>query len=105
MDFIRYWGYDIQGAIYQEIVRQNTGEKLPFHIICASKEEHIDIGWIHVTDNYLAEALNCVEQNMPRVLRVKNGMSEPDRCGLCGCCRYHKVLDHPIGIPDMLFGI
>lgn len=25
LDFVRYWGYDLQGAIYQEIVYQNTG--------------------------------------------------------------------------------
>ena len=37
LDFIRYWGYDIQGAIYQEIVRQNTGKRLPFYIAAASK--------------------------------------------------------------------
>ena len=24
------WGYDLQGAVYQEVVRQNTGKKLPF---------------------------------------------------------------------------
>lgn len=24
LDFVRYWGYDIQGAIYQEVVYQNT---------------------------------------------------------------------------------
>jgi len=23
MDFVQYWGYDLQGAVYQEIVRQN----------------------------------------------------------------------------------
>ena len=30
LDFVRYWGYDIQGAVYQEIVYQNTGKRLPF---------------------------------------------------------------------------
>lgn len=29
LDFIRYWGYDIQGAVYQKIVEINTGKKLP----------------------------------------------------------------------------
>ena len=31
LDFVRYWGYDIQGAVYQEIVYQNTGKRLPFY--------------------------------------------------------------------------
>ena len=39
LDFVRYWGYDIQGAIYQEIVYQNTGERLPFYIAAGTKEE------------------------------------------------------------------
>lgn len=43
LDFVRYWGYDIQGAIYQEIVRQNTGKKLPFYIAGATKESEPDI--------------------------------------------------------------
>ena len=38
LDFVRYWGYDIQGAVYQEIVRQNTGKQLPFYIAAATKE-------------------------------------------------------------------
>ena len=41
LDFIRFWGYDTQGAIYQETVRQNTGKRLPFYIAAASKEREI----------------------------------------------------------------
>ena len=43
LDFIRFWGYDTQGAIYQETVRQNTGKRLPFYIAAASKEPTTDI--------------------------------------------------------------
>ena len=32
LSWIEAWSYDIQGAVYQEIVRQNTGLKLPFFI-------------------------------------------------------------------------
>lgn len=39
---IKYWGYDLQAAIYQEIVYQNTGERLPFVFVIATKEnQHI----------------------------------------------------------------
>lgn len=105
LDFVRYWGYDIQGAVYQEIVRQNTGKKLPFFIAAATKEREPDIRIIHVTDNYLTEALHVVEANMPRVLRVKNGEAEPDRCELCDCCRKTRVLTKPISILDLTAGI
>ena len=43
LDFVRYWGYDLQGAVYQEIVRQNTGKTLPFYIAAATKEKHTDL--------------------------------------------------------------
>ena len=102
VDFIRYWGYDIQGAVYQEIVRQNTGKKLPFYIAAATKEDETNIEVIHVADNFLRDALSIVEANMPRVLRVKNGEEQPHRCGLCDYCRRTKVLTGPIGILDLL---
>lgn len=48
LNFAHYWGYDIQAAVYQEIVRQNTGELLPFYLAVATKEEGIDIGLFEV---------------------------------------------------------
>ncbi len=104
-DFVRYWNYDIQGAVYQEIVKQNTGKKLPFYIAAASKQDEPDIRIIHVTDNYLQEALNMVEANLPRVLRVKSGEETPDRCELCDCCRHNRILKKPISIADLTAGI
>lgn len=105
LDFVRYWGYDIQGAVYQEIVRQNTGKKLPFYIAAATKEKAPDIRIIQITQNYLDEALSMVEANMPRIIRVKNGEEEPDRCELCDCCRDTRVLTEPISIDTLTAGI
>lgn len=105
LDFVRYWGYDIQGAIYQEIVYQNTGERPPFYIAAGTKEKEPNIEVIHVTQNYLDEAKHMVEMNMPRILRVKNGEVEPDRCEMCDCCRHTKVLKRPISITNLVAGI
>ena len=102
IDFIRYWGYDIQGAVYQEIVRQNTGKKLPFYIAAATKEDETNIEVIHIADNFLRDALSIVEANMPRILKVKSGQEEPERCGNCAYCRKTKILTGPIGILDLL---
>ncbi|MCC8157490.1 MAG: PD-(D/E)XK nuclease-like domain-containing protein [Oscillospiraceae bacterium] len=101
LDFVRYWGYDIQGAIYQEIVYQNTGKRLPFYIAGVSKEEAIDIEVIYVSDNYLQEALSIVESAMPHILQVKRGEVPPNRCEVCEYCRDTKVLKKPIGIGDL----
>lgn len=105
LDFVRYWGYDIQGAVYQKIVEINTGKKLPFFIAAATKEDEPDIRIIQITQNYLDEALNVVQLNLPRVLRVKSGEVTPDRCELCDCCRYNRVLTKPISITDLTAGI
>lgn len=102
LDFIRYWGYDYQAAVYQEIVRQCTGKKLPFYIAALSKEQEPDLQIIHVTDNFLEDALRIVEGNLPRVLDVKNHILPPDRCEICDCCRSSKVLKKPISILDLM---
>lgn len=105
LDFVRYWGYDIQGAVYQKIVELNTGKRLPFYIASATKENEPDIRIIQITQNYLDEAMSVVEANIGRVLRVKSGEQEPDKCELCDCCRHHRVLKAPISILDLTAGI
>lgn len=105
MDFVKYWGYEIQGAVYQEIVRQNTGKKLNFYIAAASKQEEPDIGIYRIENSQLAEALRIVEYNMPRILRVKRGEEEPDRCEMCDCCRSTKVLKRPLSITELTLDI
>ena len=96
LDFVRYWGYDIQGAVYQEIVRQNTGNKLPFVIAAATKEDEPNIELIEVDQVYLDDALARVKRETPQVADIKMGLTEPEKCGICGCCRKNKVLLEPI---------
>lgn len=105
LDFVRYWGYDIQGAIYQKVVEIVTGKKLPFYIAAATKENEPDIRIIHVTQNYLDEAMNMVEAGIGRVKRVKSGKAEPDKCDICDCCRHNRVLTSPISINDLTMNI
>lgn len=105
LDFVRFWGYDIQGAVYQKIVEINTGKRLPFYIAAATKENEPDIRIIQITQNYLDEALHVVEACLPRILRVKSGEMLPDKCELCDCCRHNRVLTKPISIMDLTAGI
>lgn len=102
LDFVRYWGYDIQGAMYQEVVYQNTGKRLPFYIAGISKEKAPNIEIIHIQDNYLREAREVVKASINHVLAVKRGEIEPLRCHCCDYCRETKVLKRPIGIADLV---
>lgn len=105
IDWVVYWGYDIQGAVYQEVVRQQTGEKLPFYIAGISKEKEPDIEVIKINQSVLDEALGNVERNLPYVLDVKNGEEEPHRCGACDYCRSTKVLTQPIWLSDLTVAV
>ena len=91
-DFVENFGYDIQGAIYQEIVRQNTGIRMPFILAVATKEDGCDKALIQIDQEYLDQALKLVEELAPRYDLIKKGIVEPTHCGCCPVCRKaHKV--------------
>lgn len=89
--FIDYWGYYIQLAIYQKIVEQNTGKKLPCFISVVTKEEYPEALSIRIPQEAMDEALEEVEQNMPAILAVKAGQTEPMRCEKCNYCKSTRV--------------
>lgn len=92
VNFIQNWGYDFQGAIYQLVVEKNTGSKLPFFIAGADKTQEPDIAVIPIPQAFLTDALVGVETNVKRLLELKEGKSEPARCGKCDYCKRTKVL-------------
>jgi len=102
LDFIQYWGYDIQGAVYQEVVYRVTGQRLPFFIAAASKEKETDIELIWVPDEHLHEKLIEVERNTPKIMMLKNKEVEPIRCETCDYCKHTKVLKKPIHFSELL---
>ncbi|WP_270279798.1 PD-(D/E)XK nuclease-like domain-containing protein [Enterocloster citroniae] len=101
MDFITYWGYDIQLAIYQEIYYQNTGERLPTYICAADKGKVTDIAVIYVDDMRLRECLEAVKANAPKIQMLKLGEIDPIRCELCDYCKSTKVLNKPIHFSEL----
>lgn len=87
VDFVEAFGYDIQGAIYQEIVRQNIGKKLPFVLAVTTKEENPDKALIQIDQYYLDKALKLVKELAPHFEDVKQGIVKPVGCGKCASCR------------------
>ncbi len=96
VEFVRAWGYDIQGAVYQEIVRQNTGECLPFYIAALSKEKEPDIKVIYLDNELLSERLEEIKKHVPHIMDIKNGRIEPTRCEKCDYCKRTRKLTAPI---------
>ena len=89
------WEYDLQGAVYQEIVRQNTGKKLPFYLAAATKEKHTDIDIVHMNQHYLDFALDRFKADVGRYDAIKHGIIAPERCEFCEYCKKTKVLKEP----------
>lgn len=106
VDFISYYGYVYQLAIYQEIVRRETDEKLPCFICVVSKSEHPEVKVIWIDDFSLADALKEVENSCVNgsLLKVWRGEVEPLRCGSaeCGYCIDTEVLEEPISYRDLI---
>lgn len=96
INFIEYWGYDFQGAIYQKIVELNTGYKLPFYICAVDKKTTPEIEIIQVPQLFLDQALLGIESNVKRILALKNGQIQPDKCTICDYCLENKVIETPI---------
>ena len=102
---ISYWGYDDQAACYQEIVRQNTGERLPFifDVVTKEKPAHLAVGQISQWNMDIA--LENVRKKIKRYQAIKNGEIEPERCEDYGCdyCTTTKIITEPIDTD--LFGM
>jgi hypothetical protein len=95
-DFIGWWGYDLQGAIYQELIYQLTGNRWPFYIAALSKQVPCDIDLIQVPQDRLDEAMMRVTPSaLDRIVALKAGEVEPNRCGHCEWCRMTKVIRKP----------
>lgn len=102
LSFIEAWGYDYQGAVYQEIVRQNTGERLPFFIAAATKEKEPDIGIFQIEQPALDVALEIFTANMPQYDALKRGIvGDPIRCEKCDYCKRTKVLSKIITMEEL----
>ena len=95
--WIEYWGYDIQGAVYQRIEQNVTGRKtpLPFYIAAVTKEKVPDIKVIQIPQHILDAALNLVDAKIERFDLIKHGEVEPIRCEKCDYCKSTKVLTAP----------
>lgn len=103
VNFIDYFGYDIQGAIYQKVVEINTGLKLPFYIAALTKEKVPNKAIIQVDQDDLDDALFFVHQNIDRVMFLKDGNGSPIRCESCDYCKSTKKLNEVISNRDLIF--
>lgn len=85
-DFITPWGYDLQMAVYQELVFQNTGDKLPCYICAVTKEDPINKVIVQIPQSTLDIALYRYTDSVKRYYDVMMGKEKPVGCGMCDVC-------------------
>lgn len=103
LSWVEAWEYDLQGAVYQEIVRQNTGEKLPFYLAAVTKEKEPDLAIVEVGQEYLDFQLERFRKQVQFFDAVKKGAVEPERCEKCDYCKATKVLTQPVTLEELNF--
>ena len=89
------WGYDLQGAVYQEIVYQNTGKKLPFYLAAATKEKATDIDIVHISQKFLDFSLDRFSCKVDLFDAIKKKIIAPERCEKCDYCKQTKKILEP----------
>ena len=89
LPFYLAYGYDIQMAIYREIVRQNTGDTLNCYLAAVDKKPHPICDVIELPQKMLDETLERIKMNCETIIMLKNGEVKPTRCenSECDYCR------------------
>ena len=89
---ISKWNYPLQGAIYQALVEQQFGKKLPFYLAVVTKETEPDLHILQIPQSFLDAALDDVAMNIEHLTEVRDGIVDPVGCGECPWCRKNKKL-------------
>lgn len=86
-DFITHYDYILQASLYQEIVFQNTGKKLPFIIAAMTKEKISERALLNIPQIDMDAKLEEIKEYLPRLQALKKGEIEPSSCGYCDYCK------------------
>ena len=100
--FMEY-NYALQAGIYQTIVEQVTGKKLPFYLAAVTKERVPDIDIVEIVQEDIDAQMKKVHDMAAHFDAIKHGIIEPERCGVCDYCKSTKVLTEPTKSNDMWF--
>jgi hypothetical protein len=97
VDFIHYWGYHYQAAIYQAI----EGNKLPFYLCVVTKENEPDLAVIEIPQAWIDEAMAVIKNHISVIQAYKLGAMEADRCECCDYCKSTKKLTRVISADEL----
>lgn len=97
VSFVSGWRYDIQLAIYQELI----GGKLPCYLVVATKEKVPDKALIRIPQYMMDAALDAVREMIPRFHELKHGLDDVRRCGKCEWCKRSKLIGGAVDADEL----
>ena len=100
VDFATAWNWPLQLAIYQEIVRQNIGEKLPTYLACITKQDPPDLAVVEIPQEQLDAEMAVLRQKLPLFEAMRLGAVEAPRCNHCAYCRQSRTITRPLSITE-----
>ena len=90
VNFVEYYGYVGQMAMYQEVFRLATNKLYAPIIVGVTKQEPPDKIAINFDQGSLDTERQIIIDRMDRVMAVKKGLVKPERCERCKYCRETK---------------
>ena len=105
VSFADAYHYPLQMAIYQELVRQNTGETLPCYLAVVTKEIPPDLAVIEIPQEVMDAELEVLKAKLPIWDAMRLGVIEPERCGHCAYCRQSHKITGPVRLDEFGGGI
>lgn len=102
-NFIDYWKYTLQAALYQKVVEVNTGKKLPFVIAAVTKQTEPDLGLFLIDQETIDNVMTELEESgiLSMISMYKNSISEAPRCEHCDYCRSTKEITEIINYKSL----
>ena len=100
-NIIDYYGYDMQGAVYQEVVFQKTGKRLPFYLVMVTKHEYPRVAVVEIPQEQLTDKIMEYRTRVQYFDKIKKGEIEAERCEDCDYCAMTTQLVEPIQAPEL----
>ncbi|WP_260154637.1 PD-(D/E)XK nuclease-like domain-containing protein [Lentilactobacillus parabuchneri] len=103
VSFAEARGYDMQMAVYKELIKQTFGVECTPLIIAVSKQKVPDKGIFSIPDYLMDYRMEQIKNDQPHIQAVKEGREKPVPCCHCDYCRSEKVLNDVIDIDEIPF--
>lgn len=101
VSFADAYNWPLQMAIYQELVYQNTGDRLPCYLACITKQDPPDISIVEIPQNIMDAEIEVLMSKIPYFDAMLSGIVDVERCECCRYCRETKQIQGPIKLDEM----